>query len=328
MTSKPLISVVSPVYGCRNCIEALTDAVRLALSDAGIDWELILVDDRAPDDPWPVIQSLAEKDRRVRGLRLLRNHGQHLAIWAGLKATQGDWIVVVDCDLQDDPAIIPKLLARALAEDRDAVIVDRGEWRDTEFRRVASRLFYRIMGVLGGLKLHNNIGNFGIYSRRLVDVLLEYRDKEVFLPVMVALAGLSTTTLSVDRSARRIGSSSYNLARLARMAVAIVVRFSDRPLKLSVVLGAALSGFAVILSVGLMLAWATGAFTVPGWTSLILSVWFLAGLILAVLGIHGIYIGRIFAEVQDRPRILIEQETRKFDNEVIVNRSSKSLGRA
>ncbi|HMO29828.1 glycosyltransferase family 2 protein [Enterovirga sp.] len=309
MKPATLISIVSPVYGCRDCLQALSDAVAAALRESGLEWELVLVDDRAPDDPWPMIRGLAQRDRRIRGVRLSRNHGQHLAIWAGLEAARGEWVVVLDCDLQDDPAIIPRLLDKALAEGSDAVVVDRGEWSDTGFRRRASQLFYRVMETLGGLKLNNNIGNFGIYSRRLVDVLLRFRDKEVFLPVMVALTGLPVTTLSLDRSARQIGRSSYNLSRLIRMAGAIVIRFSDRPLKLSVVLGAALSGFAALFSVVLLLAWATGAFSVPGWTSLILSVWFLAGLILAVLGVHGVYIGRIFAEVQDRPRILVEQTT-------------------
>lgn len=309
MKQSTLISVISPVYGCRDCLQALADAVAAAFRDTDLQWELILVDDRAPDDPWPMITGLAGRDRRIRGLRLSRNHGQHLAIWAGLEAARGDWAVVLDCDLQDDPAIIPLLLERALAGRFDAVVVDRGEWSDTGLRRRASRLFYRMMETLGGLKLNNNIGNFGMYSRRLVDVLLRFRDKEVFLPVMVALTGLPATTLSIDRSTRAAGTSSYNLARLIRMAIAIVIRFSDRPLKLSVVVGTVLSCFAALLSLIVLLAWATGAFSVPGWTSLILSVWFLAGLILAVLGVHGIYIGRIFAEVQDRPRILVDQTT-------------------
>jgi dolichol-phosphate mannosyltransferase len=126
MTGRPDISVVSPVYGCRDCLEALVDAVRHAFDDTGLDWELILVDDRGPDHPWPVIEDLAARDSRVRGLRLARNHGQHLAIWAGLEEARGDWVAVIDCDLQDDPAVIPRLHEAACAEGVEAMIVSRG----------------------------------------------------------------------------------------------------------------------------------------------------------------------------------------------------------
>lgn len=304
-----LISIVAPVYACRDCIEALADAVRASFDGSGKDWELILVDDRSKDEPWPLIEALAVRDARIRGVRLARNHGQHLAIWAGLGASRGDWVAVIDCDLQDDPDFIPRLHDKAVADEVDAVVVDRGIWSDTSFRRRASRLFYKGLHTLGGLKLDSGIGNFGIYSRRLVDTLLLFRDKEVFLPVMVALTGLPRSTMTVDRSGRHAGQSSYNLVKLIRVAGAIVVRFSDRPLKLSVLVGVSFSLLAGLVSLILLTAWATGAFTVPGWTSLILSFWFLTGLVLAALGVQGIYIGRIFAEVQDRPRIFIERTT-------------------
>ncbi|EKE44162.1 hypothetical protein OCGS_1678 [Oceaniovalibus guishaninsula JLT2003] len=302
--------MVSPVYGCTDCLESLVDAIRAAFDGTGITWEAVLVDDRGPDAPWPLICELARLDDRVRGIRLARNHGQHLAIWAGLGAARGQWVAVIDCDLQDDPATIPVLLDRARAEpDTQAVVVDRGTWRDSRFRRLASRGFYRLIDLLGGVNLNNNIGNFGLYSRRMVDVLLQYREQEVFLPVMVAQTGLKRTFHSVDRSGRAAGESSYNLLRLLRLAVAIVVRFSDRPLKLSVIAGLLFSTFSALMSLVILVAWAIGAFTVPGWTSIVLSVWFLSGLILAVLGVHGFYLGRVFAEVQRRPRILVDCET-------------------
>lgn len=304
------ISIVSPVYGCRDCLEALADAVWAAFDGSGLDWELILVDDRGPDDPWPLICELAARDSRIQGLRLSRNHGQHLAIWAGLEAARGDWVAVIDCDLQDDPAIIPDLWRQGCADRVDAVLVDRGIWKDSGFRRWASDMFIGTLDLLAGVTLDNTVGNFGLYSRRMVDTLLQFRDKEVFLPLMVSLTGLPRSIYrGQDRAGRAAGQSSYNFRRLARVAIAIIIRFSDRPLKLSVLLGLAFSGLSALFSVLLLLVWLTGTFTVPGWTSLILSVWFLAGLILAVLGVHGFYIGRIFAEVQHRPRIIIESKT-------------------
>lgn len=308
------ISIVSPVYGCRDCLEALADAVWAAFDGSELTWELILIDDRGPDDPWPVICNLAKKNSRIRGIRLSRNHGQHLAIWAGLEAARGEWVAVIDCDLQDDPEIIPDLWHLGCAQQVDAVLVDRGTWKDDRLRRWASDVFVKSLDLLTAVKLDNSVGNFGLYSRRMVNTLLQFRDKEVFLPLMVSLTGLPRCTYSgQNRSGRAAGQSSYNLRRLIRVAIAIIIRFSDRPLKLSVLLGLAFSGLSALFSLLVLLAWLTGAFTVPGWTSLILSVWFLAGLILAVLGIHGFYIGRIFAEVQQRPRIIVESSTAEHD---------------
>ena len=308
MTVRPLVSVVSPVYGCTNCLEALADAVRQAFHATEFDWELVFVDDRGPDDPWPLICELAMMDGRIRGVRLSRNHGQHLAIWAGLAEARGDSVAIIDCDLQDDPSIIPQLHRRLAEERADAVLVDRGSWSDSRFRRLASASFYGIVKSLTGVQIRN-IGNFGLYSRRMVDTLLKFGEQEVFLPVMVSLTGLPTIRQVVDRDHRHAGSSSYSLQRLLRLAVAIIIRFTDRPLKLSVIVGFIFSGAAALISVMLLFFWLMGAITVAGWTSTILSLWFLSGLILATLGVHGFYLGRVFREVQNRPRILIETTT-------------------
>lgn len=303
-----MISIVSPIYGCTACLEMLCRKVNEAFEGSGIDWELLLVDDRGPDDPWPMISKFAKQDERIRGIRLSRNHGQHLAIWAGLAQAKGDWIAVIDCDLQDDPAVVPELYKAALERRVEAVIVDRGSWSDSWFRRTASRAFYRTVKALGGISIQN-AGNFGIYSRRMVDTLLQYEEQEVFLPMMVALSGLKCEKFAVDRSERAMGKSSYSFRRLLSLASAIIVRFSDRPLKLSIIVGFAFSIFSALLSLLLVILWLLGIFTVPGWTSTVLSVWFLSGLIMATLGIHGFYIGRIFAEVKKRPRITIEATT-------------------
>ena len=308
MIAKPEISIVCPVYGCAACLAKLVKAVRAAMDAGEATWELVLVDDRAADAPWSTIVELAAQDPRVRGVQLARNHGQQLAIWAGLEAARGDWVAVIDCDLQDDPAAITHLHREALRVGVDAVVVDRGEWSDNMFRRMASRLFYRLIHLLAGIRLRN-VGNFGIYSRRMVTMLLRFEEQEVFLPLMVSLTGLGTTQLRLDRSERTAGKSSYSLGRLLAMATAVIVRFSDRPLKLSALLGLVFSLVAAAASVYLLIGSLLGAFTVPGWTSIVLSLWFLSGLIMLVLGVHGFYLSRVFAEVRRRPRLLVETTT-------------------
>jgi glycosyltransferase involved in cell wall biosynthesis len=304
-----LISVVSPIYGCRKCLPALAEAVKKAFEGSKLDWELILVDDRAPDEPWEIIEELSRKNPKIHGVRLSRNHGQHLAIWAGLKAAKGDWVSVIDCDLQDDPAIIPQLHVQSIKDKVDAVIVSRGDWKDTVFRRFTSKVFYKLMKVLAGVQFKSDVGNFGLYSRRMVNVLLSFQEKEIFLPIMIVLTGLPKSEYKINRSDRHKGVSSYSLMRLLKLAVSIIIRFSDRPLKLSIIVGLAFTGFSSVLSIFLVIAWTVGSFSVPGWASLFLSIWFLSGLILAVLGIHGFYIGRIFTEVQNRPRVIVETTT-------------------
>lgn len=324
-TSSPLISIVSPIYGCRDCLKTLVERVQIAFEGTSLAWELILVDDRGPDEPWDLICEFAETDSRVKGLRLARNHGQHLAIWAGFDIAQGDWVAVVDCDLQDDPNIIPQLFEKAIADEVEAVIVERGSWSDTWFRRFASNMFYKTVDFLGGIPIKNS-GNFGLYSRRMVDTLVQFREQEVFLPMMVAMTGLRRSFLTIDRGDRAAGQSSYNFLKLIRLATAIVVRFSDRPLKLSVIVGFAFSFLSAGASFILVVLWLLGAFSVPGWTSTVLSVWFLSGLIMATLGIHGFYLGRVFAEVKARPRIIVETRTK----EVIaakVDQRSRPLAR-
>ena len=308
MNEAPTISLVVPVYGCINCLTELYAAIKDTCFKNNLTWELILVDDRDPNDHWTQICDLAQEDPRVHGIRLSRNHGQHLAIWAGLNEAIGKWVVVMDCDLQDDPSIIPDLLESAVKEKMHAVIVDRGSWSESVFRRLASRSFFRIIHILSGVKL-KNIGNFGLYSRKMIDSLLMFNEQEVFLPMMVALTGLTTSTYSSNRSKRVAGKSSYNLLKLVRLAIAIIIRFSDRPLKISVFIGLSMSLLSAGVSVLLLVVWLMGVIEVPGWTSSLLSIWFLSGLILATLGLQGFYLGRVFEEVKNRPRIIIENKT-------------------
>ena len=311
-TETPEVSIVSPVYGCRDCLSLLVKSVTDTMDASGLSWELVLVDDCGPDDPWSLICEFAEEDARVRGVKLSRNHGQHLAIWAGLEVCRGEWTAVIDCDLQDDPAMLPALFEEAKESKVHALLVDRGDWSDSWLRRAASTQFYRLVKVLAGIEI-KNVGNFGIYSRHMVDTLLKFREQEVFLPMMVALTGLPSRRSRIDRSARAAGESSYSLLRLLRLAAAIVVRFSDRPLKLSALVGFAFSTLAALISVYLLFGYLLGAFTVAGWTSVVLSLWFLSGLILVTLGIHGLYLGRVFAEVRRRPRLSVMYTT--FDRE-------------
>lgn len=307
--SDDTISLVVPVHGCAKCLEELYLRVKQAFLPEKLKWELLLVDDRAQDDPWPIITKLSNEDSRVVGIRLSRNHGQHLAIWAGLEVAIGDWVAVLDCDLQDDPAAIPQLYDHATRTNAGSVIVDRGTWQDSAWRRFASNAFYKVFKWLSGVNLAN-AGNFGLYSRDVVQHLLQFEEQEVFLPMMVELVGFKRVSYLVDRKQRTVGSSSYSVLKLMKLGTSLVVRFSDRPLKLTVVLGFSIALVTVIVALITLLLWFSGEFSVSGWTSTILSIWFLSGLIIATLGMHGVYLGRVFSEVKKRPRVIVEEVIR------------------
>lgn len=269
--------------------------------------ELILVDDRCPRGSWTEIKRLASRDARVVGVRLSRNFGQHAAIQAGLRRVRGAYIVVMDCDLQDQPEAIPMLYEKAL-EGWDVVQARRAKREsDPLYRRLSSRAFYIILGFLTNTEQSPEVANFGIYSRKVIDTITSWNEEAKYFPAIVQWVGFSRTGIEVDHGARFEGKSSYSLSRLTQLALDVVVGFSDRPLRLLTFAGfiIAFVSFIVIAIVGaLHLA---GRLTVKGWASLELSLWFLSGCTMFALGLTGLYVGRILLETKGRPNYIIDE---------------------
>jgi dolichol-phosphate mannosyltransferase len=298
--SNPVLSVVSPVYGCAGCLESLCERIAAAIAPLGLAYEIVLVCDASPDGAWARIRELAVRDPRVRGINLSRNFGQHPAITAGLAHARGEWVVVLDCDLQDPPESIPALMARA-REGFDAVVVQRKRRKDGVIKRALSAAFYGVLSWLTGERYDPETANFGIYSRRLVDTVLGLPESGRFFPLLVRWAGLPRTTLPVEHAERASGRSGYSLVRLLRLALEVITSHSDRPLRLVAKLGL-LFGLA---SFGFVAAsvyrWWVGDIAVAGFTSVIASIWLVGGATITSLGIVGIYVGRIFNETKRRP---------------------------
>lgn len=301
-----MISLVVPVYKCADSLVELHQRVQAVLAQLQVDFELILVNDGSPDNAWSVITDLAAQDKRVVGLQLTRNFGQHYAITAGLQHSQGDWVVVMDGDLQDQPEEIAKLYAVAQAGQQDIIFARRVQRLDNWLKRLSSACFYKVLSYLTDTTQDATIGNFGIYSRRVVDTLNAMTEQLRYFPVLVRWTGFSMTTVDVTHAARSVGRSSYSFSKLMRLAFDVIIAFSDKPLRLTVKLGAviALASFIFILYVvGLSLY---GANPVEGWASLIVSMWFLSGLIIMILGMIGLYIGKMFDQVKQRPLYLVK----------------------
>ena len=304
----PHISVVSPVYRAEGCVAELCSRLIASLSRITDDFEIVLVEDRSPDSSWSAIRSEAEKDPRVRGIRLARNFGQHRAITAGLDMADGDWVVVMDCDLQDPPEEIPRLYAKA-QEGYEVVVAQFNERVGTTFRYRFSRLFWKGLSWLAGITFDHRVGNFRIMSRRVVENFREYREQLRFLGGIVSLMGFTSTSLAVRRDARFAGETSYSFRKLLSIAVQIAIAYSDKPLKLSVIGGLVIAGLAIVVGLLTLILGAAGIFAVSGWASVIFSVYLVGGLIIANLGVVGYYIGKIFDETKRRPLYVVESTT-------------------
>ena len=308
-SARPQFSVVSPVYQASATVEELVHRLHATLQTLSPDYEIILVDDRSTDDSWERIRALAGQDDRVRGLRLSRNFGQHRAITAGLDDCRGEWVVVLDCDLQDRPEEIPALFATT-SQGYDLVLACRTHRRDAWPTRLLSRLFYRVLAYLTGLPQNPEVANFGIYHRRVIAAVLALRESIRYFPTMVRWVGFRAGYLAVDHAARPAGRSTYSLGGRLRLGLDIVLASSDKPLRLAVQAGTLLAAGALLFVPVTLVRYGLGLIVQPGYASLIISIWFFSGLLLAVLGLVGLYVGKTFEQVKNRPLYLIDDEAR------------------
>lgn len=304
---EPEISVVSPVYRAEGILPVLCERLAAVLSALTERYEIVLVDDRSPDGSWRVLQQLAETYPQLTAVRLSRNFGQHYAITAGLDLARGDHVVVMDCDLQDRPEEIPRLIAKA-REGYDVVLALREERADGAFKRATSAVFYKVFAWLSGYDMDRRVGTFRVLSRSVVLALSEMRESYRFFGALVEWLGFTTARIEVEHAARYEGRSTYDLRRLMRLTLDGLVSFSNRPLTLSVGLGAIISALAGLF--GLHLIWrflTEGENPVQGWMSTVTILSFMSGLILFNLGIVGIYLGRIYNQTKGRPLYVVDR---------------------
>ncbi|MGC4037792.1 MAG: glycosyltransferase family 2 protein [Chitinophagaceae bacterium] len=301
----PTISVVSPVYGCATCLRDLCRRIGETVAPLGT-YEIVLVDDASPDDAWHVVREICAADAHVKAVALSRNFGQHYAIAAGLEHARGDWVVVLDCDLQDRPEEIAALYAKA-REGYDIVFAEREERQDGWFKRTTSRVFIALLNWLSGANYDYRTANFGIYKRTVVDAVRSMGDRSRFFPVMVRWTGFRATSIPVRHEARADGKSAYSLRKLLRLALDVVLSSSDKPLRLVALLGIFVSIIALGITAYSLVRYLHGDISVAGYTSLIASMWLLAGVMLFCMGIIGLYVGRVFESVKQRPVYIVRE---------------------
>jgi dolichol-phosphate mannosyltransferase len=305
--NSPIISVISPVYRAENIIPELLKQLHESFTSITSDYEIILVNDSSPDNSWQAIVAECEKDERVKGIDLSRNFGQHYAITAGLNYSQGNWIVVMDCDLQDKPEEIPNLYRKA-QEGYDSVFAQRIKRKDSFSKRLFSKIFYAIFSYLTDTKQDSTVANFGIYHRKVIDAILAMKDNIRYFPTMIQWVGFRKYYLPVQHAERYEGKTSYNLKALTKLAINNILAFSDKPLRLTVKLGFIISCLSFFLAIYNIVAHFAGIIRVEGFTTTVFSIWFVAGLILVVLGIVGLYVGKTFENIKRRPTFIVNDK--------------------
>ena len=306
----PYFSVIIPVYKCPWTLHELYQRLHNTLSSINKNFEIIMVDDGSPLNDWEIIKELAKKDKRVKGIKLSRNFGQHYAITAGLDFAKGQWVVVMDCDLQDQPEEIIKLYNKAM-EGYDIVVGRRAERKDGIVKRLSSRVFWKIYSYFTETKIDGRISNFGIYSTNVIQSIKKMREHTRSFGLFALWVGFKRIEIDIEHAKRKSGKSSYNLKKMFNLAIDSILSYSQKPLILFINIGILISVISFIFSIFLIIQHYLLSIPVAGWTSIMVSIYFLSGVIITCVGVVGVYVGKVYNEVKNRPLYVVESLTFK-----------------
>jgi glycosyltransferase involved in cell wall biosynthesis len=311
-SSQKTLAIIVP---CRNEDEVLPETIRrigalvdclVAAGKVSRDSKIVFVDDGSTDRTWELIRDAADNSRYIGGLKLTRNYGHQNAVLAGLLTVEGDALISIDADLQDDESAIEAMVDKHVAGAEIVYGVRQRRQTDTVFKRLSAELFYRLLRVLGNETVHNH-ADYRLMSRPAIECLKQFSEVNLFLRGIVPLIGFQTDTVYYDRTRRLSGASKYSLLKMVGLALDGITSFSTAPLRLVSFLG-----FTVFLASMIVTAWALWAklftnYAVPGWTSTVLPMYVLGGVQILCLGVIGEYLGKVYAETKSRPRFFIEK---------------------
>ena len=305
------ITVVVPLLNEEVLVSELIKRIDLSLRNISEDYKILLVDDGSTDETWKEIKNQSLQNDKISGIKFSRNYGHHYAITSGINRTDSDWVVVMDGDLQDRPEVIPDLYKKA-QEGFDVVFVNRIERTESKSYLLAQKFFYKVLNILSGLNFNSKQANFSIISRRVVQAYKLFKEQARFYGSTIKWLGFPTSSINALHGERFRGKPSYTIRRRIRLALDIIISFSERPLKLAISLGLVLSFISICIAIWIFVKAFNSEFSVLGWPSIIFSILFTSGANLILLGILGIYLGRVFHEVKGRP-LYIEEEIFNID---------------
>jgi dolichol-phosphate mannosyltransferase len=298
------LSIISPVYGCAGCLEALHHRVSVMARGLGVSYEIVLVDDRGPDDSWLVMTALARADpAHVRAIRLSRNYGQHEAITAGLAECRGRAAVVMDCDLQDAPEDIPRLYEKFRAGHQ--VVLTRRVGRQHGWpKRLTARLYAVAIRALGRHRMRPDVGSFSLVGRPVIDSFLQFKDINRHYLYILSWLGFDPVYVDYAHQPRAAGRSGYTPLRLLRHALRGAFFQSTELLEVIVLLGVLISLLGLGVGFWAFARALTGK-TLPGWASTVVVTCLLGGFVIFIQGVIGLYVGQIFDQVKQRPLYVV-----------------------
>lgn len=300
------LSIVSPIYKGEKMLDELVRRITASVTPITDEYEIILVNDQSPDDSWNVIKRICQEDKHVKGVNLSRNFGQHYAITAGLSLVQGEWIIVMDCDLQDRPEEISNLYRKAMEGGFDIVYAQRQERQDKFLKRLSSTAFHAVFDWLSGIKSDKTIANFGIYHNQVIKEYNKMPERARAFGSLIRYLGFSVGYQPVVHAERAEGTSGYNFARLMKLAFDVMISNTNKPLKMAVEMGLVMAFFSFVLALYNVFAKLLGIISVQGYTTTVFSIWFVGGILLTMMGVLGLYIDKIFDQVKGRQLFIIK----------------------
>jgi dolichol-phosphate mannosyltransferase len=306
-TVKRDLSVVVPVYNEEAGLDALlARTLPVCQAEFGANFEIILVDDGSSDRSWAIIAGHADASPNIVGVKLSRNYGHQLALTAGLKLARGDYVFVLDADLQDPPELLPQMLAKA-REGYDVVYGQRiARAGETVFKRATANLFYRLLSAMVDVSIPRDTGDFRLMTRRVVAHFNAMPERFRFVRGMIGWLGFKQIAVHYQRDARFAGETHYPLRKMLRFATDAITSFSTIPLRFASLLGMGFGVAGLLALVWVGVSWLSGG-TVHGWTSLAALILILGSMQLLMLGIFGEYLGRMYMESKQRPLYLVDE---------------------
>ncbi len=302
----PELSVVIPVYNEVENISVLYDRLTRVMEEAKIDFEIVFVDDGSRDESVHRLNEIGASDKRVIVIELARNFGHQVAITAGLDFARGRAIAVMDADLQDPPEVLPKFIAK-WREGHDVVYAIREHRKEGWLKKTSYAAFYRVLRRVSNIEIPLDSGDFCVMDRRVVDLLKSMPERSRFVRGIRSWVGLNQLGLPFERHARHAGTSKYTVGRLMLLALDGLISFSYVPLRVITALGLSVSFLSLFLAVFFFVKKLLYGLSPPGYASLIVSIFFLAGIQLITLGVIGEYVGRIFEEAKRRPMYVLRR---------------------
>jgi glycosyltransferase involved in cell wall biosynthesis len=306
--SKPAVSVVIPVFNEQDNLSALYQRLTAVLTRDEPEYEIVFVDDGSRDRSLDLLHEMEMHDHRVKVVELARNFGHQVAISAGLDYTRGQGVIIMDADLQDPPEVLPQFISK-WREGHDVVYAVREHRKEGRVKRAAYSMFYRLLQRIANIRIPLDAGDFCIMDRRVVDVLNGMPERNRFVRGIRSWVGLDQVGLAYERQQRYAGETKYTFRRLVYLALDGLVSFSYVPLRMISIVGLCVSVMSFVLAVFYLIKKLTSGLNPPGFATLIVSLFFLAGIQLITIGVIGEYVGRIFEEVKHRPLYVLRRAT-------------------